>query len=90
MGVFLLFGIVQGFGVFNSFGSSQQHDETMALYEKWRDVVSAHPDYRDGYIMVAWYAKILGKQDDVNTSLQHVANLDPTYAVPEVLLAEVE
>jgi len=59
-----------------------------ASYEEWKQVVETRPDYRDGYIMLAWYARTLGEQKEADEYIKKVLTLDPSYKIPEVLSAE--
>ena len=64
--------------------------EAKRSYEEWKQVVEKRPDYRDGYIMLAWYAQELGKTEEAQASIQKVMALDPNYPIPEVFQAEGE
>ena len=64
--------------------------EAKRSYEEWKQVVEKRPDYRDGYIMLAWYAQELGKTEEAQASIQKVMALDPNYPIPEVFSAEGE
>jgi tetratricopeptide (TPR) repeat protein len=57
-------------------------------YEVWKNIVAQKPEYRDGYIMLAYYAKEIGKSDESKEYLKKVLSLDPNYQIPEVLLVE--
>lgn len=59
-------------------------------YEEWKQVVETRPDYRDGYIMLAWYAHMLGEQKEADNYIRKVLTLDPSYNIPEVFSAETE
>jgi len=57
-------------------------------YDRWKQIVEQKPEYRDGYVMLAWYAQELGKPEDAKGYLQKAQGLDPNYSIPEVLLLE--
>jgi len=57
-------------------------------YDQWKRIVAQKPEYRDGYVMLAWYATELGKADEAAIYLQKIQSLDPNYTIPEVLLME--
>ena len=57
-------------------------------YEQWQKIVERKPDYRDGYLMLAWLSKKLGKTEEERTYLHEALSLDPNYSVPEVLQVE--
>lgn len=59
-------------------------------YEQWKHVVEKQPDYRDGYLMLAWFSKKLGQSDEARTYIQKVMELDPSYSIPEVFSIEKE
>lgn len=95
----LLFGIVASFMIWG-FSAIKQvlahpvaftietHKDTAALtrsYNEWKQVVEEKPAYRDGYVMLAWYAKELGKEEEEEAYIQKIMALDPSYTIPEVL-----
>ena len=74
----------------NSFKTASSK-ETVTLtrsYDEWKRIVEQKPEYRDGYVMLAWYAQELGKIEEAKGYLQKAQSLDPNYAIPEVLLME--
>ena len=68
--------------------SNKDVTELTRSYDEWKRVVEEKPEYRDGYVMLAWYAKELGKTDEVLRYLQKIGSLDPNYSVPEMLQIE--
>jgi len=68
--------------------SIKEKADLLRSYDEWKRIVEEKPEYRDGFVMLAWYAKELGKTDEEKTYLQKVKNLDPNYALPEVLQIE--
>lgn len=98
----LFFGGLASFFVWKgvSLGSSQpivagskvvsqvQTDQVERSYEEWKQVVEKRPDYRDGYVRLAWYARELGKTEEEQSYLQKIRQLDPNYQIPQVLVAE--
>ena len=60
----------------------------LASYDTWKQVVNSNPEYRDGYVMLAWYATQLGKKDEVLGYIQKIRTLDPNYSFPEVFNVE--
>lgn len=74
----------------NSFkiASSKETVSLTRSYDQWKRIVEQKPEYRDGYVMLAWYAQELGKTDEAAVYLQKIQSLDPSYAVPEVLQME--
>ena len=57
-------------------------------YDQWKQVVADKPEYRDGYVMLAWYAKELGKTEETDGYIQQIKKLDPNYPLPEMLTVE--
>jgi len=74
----------------NSFkiASSKETVTLTRSYDGWKRIVEQKPEYRDGYVMLAWYAQELGKTDEAAVYLQKIQSLDPSYTIPEVLLME--
>lgn len=63
-------------------------DEAASLEQslgQWKTIIKEHPDYRDGYLMLAWISKRLGKTEEERTYLHKALSLDPNYQIPEVL-----
>jgi len=59
-----------------------------AAYDYWKEVVRMRQDYRDGYIMLAWYSQQLGKTDESIEYTKKAKDMDPNYAIPEILQVE--
>ncbi len=62
--------------------------DLLTSYRYWKDIVSTRPDYRDGYLMLAYYAKELGNSDEAAGYLEKVRSIDPNYQFPEILEVE--
>jgi hypothetical protein len=68
--------------------SSQNLAKSEASYNEWKQIVAERPDYRDGYMMLAWYSRELGKNEEAKSYIQKVLALDPNFIVPEIFLGE--
>ena len=66
----------------------KEHGNLEASYDYWKEVVRVRQDYRDGYIMLAWYSQQLGKTDESIKYTKKVKDMDPNYAIPEILQVE--
>lgn len=53
--------------------------ELTSHYQRWKEVVQQHPDYRDGLFTLATIAYQLGYFDESVEYLQKVTELDPNY-----------
>ena len=95
----LVFGILASIFVFRktpvffdtrvlSVVQKKEHGNLEASYDYWKEVVRVRQDYRDGYIMLAWYSQQLGKTDELIEYTKKVKDMDPNYSIPEVLLME--
>jgi hypothetical protein len=68
--------------------SRKDEKELTRSYEEWKRIVEAKPEYRDAFVMLAWYAKELGKTEEEKIYIQKIIALDPSYSIPEVFLME--
>jgi tetratricopeptide (TPR) repeat protein len=95
----LVFGVLASIFVFHktpvffdkrvlSVDQNKEHGNLEASYDYWKEVVRVRQDYRDGYIMLAWYSQQLGKTDELIEYTKKVKDMDPNYSIPEVLLME--
>jgi len=98
----LIFGIVASFLLWNPpfftnifsrpsgfhFGMSKDNSTLLQSYDQWKQIIEEKPEYRDGYVMFAWYAQELGKTGEAKIALQKAQSLDPNYPIPEVLQME--
>ena len=66
-------------------GVTMKQDEAQnkSSYAYWKDVIEKRPDYRDGYLMAAWYAQKLEIEDEARVLLQKATTLDPTFPLPD-------
>jgi tetratricopeptide (TPR) repeat protein len=95
----LVFGILASIFVFHKtpvffdkrvlgVDQNKEHGNLEASYDYWKEVVRVRQDYRDGYIMLAWYSQQLGKTDELIEYTKKVKDMDPNYAIPEILQVE--
>jgi hypothetical protein len=68
--------------------SNSQISIAQRSYEEWKQIIEKRPDYRDGYVMLAWYARELGKPDEAHAHIQKAVALDPNYSIPEAFRVE--
>jgi len=67
---------------------NKQRSTYVQSYETWKEIIAEKPEYRDGYVMLAYYAQEIGKTDEAKEYLQRVLSLDPNYQIPEVFSME--
>lgn len=67
--------------------NSGHYQQVTTQYAYWQSIVALHPDYRDGYYMLALLAYKLGKYTETKTYLMKVQTIDPNYPGPETLRA---
>ncbi len=58
---------------------NQPDTTTDSGYTYWMEIVRAHPDYRDGYFMVATLAYQRGNMQQAREYLNKVREIDPNY-----------
>jgi tetratricopeptide (TPR) repeat protein len=64
---------------------NQIHTTDDAGYTYWVEIVRAHPDYRDGYFMVATLAYQRGNIREAREYLNKVSEIDPNYpGIPQL------
>ncbi len=72
-------------------GNNQIHTTADTRYAYWMEIIRAHPDYRDGYFMVATLAYQRGNIREAREYLNKVREIDPNYpGIPQLaeLLSE--
>jgi len=72
---------------------SEMRKDTHSLnqgYSQWKQLIGEKPEYRDGYIMLAWYARELGKTEEADGYIQKALALDPNYKIPEIMMVGME
>ncbi len=71
----------------DSSDTQSQYDRLIKQYDYWKSVIAQHPNYRDGYYMLATLSYQLGNYPDTRSYITRVQELDPNYPGIEVLSA---
>jgi tetratricopeptide (TPR) repeat protein len=56
---------------------AQKRAEMEADLSFWREIVEAHPDYKDAHLMVASFAYQLGENEEARVAASRALALDP-------------
>jgi tetratricopeptide (TPR) repeat protein len=60
-------------------------EELKKLISKWEKVISENPNYRDGYLHLAFYYFKLGEKEKAKENLSKAIDLDPNYELSKEL-----